>query len=53
MLADGGQIALLFVEEFELDEGSEIAWVGEEEFEQTSRRVHPLFFLSGWRGGGA
>lgn len=32
---DGGQVTLVFVEELELDEGADIAWVGDEEFEQT------------------
>ena len=31
---DGGQVAFGFVEELELDEGPDLAWVGEEELEQ-------------------
>ena len=41
---DGGYVTFLFVEELELDEGSEIVWAGEEELEQAARRTHPFFF---------
>ena len=45
MFVDGGYVAFLFVEELELEEGSEITWTGDEEFEQTLGRAHPFFLL--------
>lgn len=45
VFADGFEVALLFVEELELNEGSEIVRVGEEELEQATRRIHPFSAL--------
>ena len=42
---DGGQVPFPFVEELELDEGSEIVGVGEEELEQATRRTHPFLLF--------
>lgn len=50
MFVDGGQVALLFVEDLELEEGSEIVWTGEEEFEHAIRRAHPCFYSFGEKG---
>jgi hypothetical protein len=36
VLVDGGQVACRCMEELELEEGLEITWTGEQEFEQAS-----------------